>query len=145
MNPNGNPNLKAGPGRPKGMPNKSTKAKDDFFKVFFELGGKKAVLDLFEDRIYCVVCNREYIPEKPDEPPRMKCPTCSGLLRVQHGLTKKAQFILQVLPQLMPKKTDVSGSLGHDVSHTLSDEDRAIIEEIKRTICKPKPQSPTQE
>jgi len=39
--PRGNPNIPPGPGRPKGAKNKCTIAKDEYFTVYFQMGGKK--------------------------------------------------------------------------------------------------------
>ena len=72
-------NLEAnkGKGRPKGVPNKCTAAKDAYFRAFFQLGGIK----------------------------RLK--------KVLNGSDKDmAKILLDTLPSLMPKKTEIKGERG---------------------------------
>jgi hypothetical protein len=69
-------NLTYHKGRAKGSKNKCVKAKDDYFKVFFKLGGKKLVEDLLAT-----------------------------------SKRAKERFLLDTLPGLMPKKTEIEGSL----------------------------------
>jgi hypothetical protein len=103
VNPNSLKNLRKGGGR-KGQPNKCTQVKDEFFQAYFKLGGLKNLLKLFADKKFCSACKTLY-PANHKE----KFCTCGQLLVVISGETTQKQFLFGVLPQLMPKKTDIDG------------------------------------
>jgi hypothetical protein len=106
MNPKGNPeNLtRKGKGRPKGSVNKCTQVKEEFFQAYFKLGGLKNLLKLFADKKWCSACGQTY-PAKHLE----KMCTCGQRLKLIPGDITQKQFIFNVLPQLIPKKTEIEG------------------------------------
>ena len=103
-----NQNLtRKGKGRPKGALNKCTQVKEEFFQAYYKLGGLKNLLKLFADKKWCKACGALY-PANYE----YKCCTCGQALKLISGEAVQRQFMFGVLPQLMPKKTELEGNVG---------------------------------
>jgi hypothetical protein len=89
-------------GKPRGAVSACTRAKNDFFKAYFKLGGLKNLMHLFEDRKWCKACGTNY-PRDYDQ----KFCKCGELVKLIPGEITQREFFFKVLPQLMPKKADV--------------------------------------
>jgi hypothetical protein len=95
MNPKGKPeNLTNRKGRPKGALNKCTRAKEEYFRAFFQLGGIK------------------YLKQELKESKR-----------------SRGKYLLDTLPSLMPKKTDIEGTIGGTITVRIKGRDDKPEEE----------------
>lgn len=120
-------------GRPKGAVGKCVKVKDDFFKAYFKLGGLKNLLTLFDDKRVCITCGKDFALDSP----LVECDLCNGRIRFQSGKVVEREFLMRVLPQLMPKRVDLDANLDMEATTELSEEDREIIREIKERLANP--------
>ena len=93
-------------GKPKGAISACTKAKNDFFKAYFKLGGLRNLMHLFEDRKWCKACGTNY-PRDYDQ----KFCKCGEVVKFIPGEITQREFFFKVLPQLMPRRADIEGNL----------------------------------
>lgn len=92
MNPVGNPNLKPGPGRPKGSSPKCVKVRNDFIEAYFKMGGIKWLIGFLSDkrnaRDFLFRVLPLLMPKKLD---------IVGTLEVQHGLKPEMEALMKAL------------------------------------------------
>ncbi len=88
-----------GPGRPKGLKNRATKAKEDYFKAYAKLGGLVCLIETLQDK------------------------------------RSRKEFLLRVLPSLMPKNGDGDAQkvlIEYGLSHEMESLMKAMIEARRR-------------